>query len=93
MDSEQREGIKEGMRARSEGRVRPWADVKKELAKDKQDSLEEQIRRYILVIRHMPSRDGQLEAMVISHFDIPDEQAKKLVAKVLDKEIVRRRNR
>ena len=35
MDSEQREGIKEGMKARREGKVKPWREVKKELKPDK----------------------------------------------------------
>ena len=34
MDSEQREGIKEGMKARREGKVKPWREVKKELKPD-----------------------------------------------------------
>lgn len=47
------------------------------------ESTEEQIREYILAVKHMPMVEGQLASMVILYFDIPDERAKKLVAETL----------
>lgn len=53
---------------------------------DKQPT-EAQIKEYILAVKHMPMVEGQLESMVILHFDIPDERAKELVAKILGQSV------
>ena len=42
---------------------------------------QEQINNYVEVAKHFPLVEGQLEAMVILHFDIPDEEARTMIEK------------
>ncbi len=48
MDSEQREGIKEGMKARREGKVKPWREVKKELKPDQSRLLSDEEQKNLI---------------------------------------------
>jgi len=44
---------------------------------------QEEITKYVKVVSFYPLKKGQLEAMVILHFDIPDKKAKIMIKELL----------
>ena len=50
-------------------------------------ALQAEVNRYVSVVKNYPLIPGQLESMVILHFDIPDKQAKEMVKTALESKI------